>query len=69
MEKRKHVFWELTLLIGSVFVFRSLWILMDRYPFFNSNNNLWFFFVIGILMTAIGFYKVVHADKSKTKYH
>ena len=63
MEKRKHVFWELTLLIGSVFVFRSLWIIMDRIEFFNTKSNLWIFFVIGIAMTAIGFYKIVHSDR------
>ncbi len=68
MEKRKHVFWELTLLLGSVFVFRSLWILMDRYSFFNTNNNLIIFLVIGIIMTAIAFYKIVHSDRLFRKH-
>jgi len=63
MEKRKHVFWELTLLIGSVFVFRGLWTLMDRIPFFMTNKNLIIFFIIGILMTGIGFYKIVHSER------
>jgi len=67
MEKRKHIFWELTLLLGSVFVFRSLWIIMDRIDFFNSELNLWVFFVIGILMTSIGFYRVIHADRRMGK--
>ncbi|MEK6792743.1 MAG: hypothetical protein AABX96_04380 [Nanoarchaeota archaeon] len=68
MEKRKHVFWELTLLIGSVFVFRSLWILMDNIEFFNTNNNLIIFLIIGIFMTAIGFYRIVHADRRFMKH-
>lgn len=69
MEKRKHVFWELTLLIGSVFVFRGLWTIMDRIPFFGTNSNLWIFFFIGIIMTALGFYKIVHSDKGWAKRH
>jgi len=68
MEKRKHVFWELTLLIGSVFVFRSLWILMDRIDFFNTEINLWVFFVVGVLMTGIAFYRIVHADRRFVKH-
>ena len=68
MEKRKHVFWELTLLIGSVFVFRSLWIIMDRIEFFNTELNLWMFFVIGIIMTSIAFYRIVHADRRFVKH-
>lgn len=69
MEKRKHVFWELTLLIGSVFVFRTLWIIMDRTPFFNTWNNLWTFLVVGIVLTALGFYQIVHSDKGWAKSH
>ncbi len=69
MEKRKHIFWELTLLLGSVFVFRSLWILMDRIPFFMTNKNLIIFLIIGIVMAVIGFYKIVHADNGLMKGH
>lgn len=69
MEKRKHVFWELTLLLGSVFVFRGLWTLMDRIEFFMSNENLIIFLILGILMTAVGFYKIVHSDKGWAKRH
>ena len=68
MEKRKHIFWELTLLIGSVFVFRSLWILMDKIDFFNTNVNLWVFLVIGILLTSVAFYRIVHADRKFVKH-
>jgi len=69
MEKRKHIFWELTLLIGSVFVFRGMWTLMDRIPFFMSNSNLLIFLTLGILMTGIGFYKIIHSDKGWAKRH
>ncbi|MBM3231960.1 hypothetical protein FJZ21_01100 [Candidatus Pacearchaeota archaeon] len=69
MEKRKHVFWELMLIIGSVFVFRSLWILMDRIDLFNSGKSLIIFFFVGVVLTGIGFYKIVHSDKGWGKRH
>ena len=68
MEKRKHVFWELTLLIGSVFVFRSLWIIMDRIEFFNTYLNLIVFLIIGVIITGIAFYRIVHADRRFVKH-
>ncbi len=69
MEKRKHIFWELTLLVGSVFVFRCLWILMDKIPFFNTTKNLLLFLVIGMIMVAWGFYKIIHSDNGLIKGH
>ena len=69
MEKRKHIFWELTLLLGSVFVFRSLWILMDRVPFLMTNKSLFILLIIGIAMVAMGFYKIIHSDKGLIKGH
>ena len=68
MEKRKHIFWELTLILGSVFVFRSLWILMDRNELFNTTNSLWAFLFIGLILTGIGFYRIVHADRRYAKH-
>jgi hypothetical protein len=65
MEKRKHIFWELILLVGGVFVFRSMWHLMDSNPFFDTIFGLWLFLIVGITMTSIGFYKIVHSDGSE----
>ena len=69
MEKRKHIFWELTLLFGSVFVFRSLWIFMDRIPFFMTTKNLIIFLIIGMVMVVVGLYKIIHADNGLMKGH
>lgn len=68
MEKKKHIFWELTLLIASVFVFRGLWILMDQIDFFNTSNNLVIFTIIGFLLTGISLYRIVHADRKYAKH-
>jgi len=32
MKLQQHIYYELLLIIGSVFVFRGLWTLMDRVP-------------------------------------
>jgi uncharacterized membrane protein YczE len=66
MEKRKHIFWELILLVGGVFVFRSMWHLMDRVPFYDTDFGLWLFLIVGTFLTAIGFYRIVHADRGKS---
>jgi len=31
MKEQYHIFWELILVIASVFIFRSLWLLLDTY--------------------------------------
>ena len=62
MKKSKHVFWETLLIIGSVFVFRSLWLLMDEVPILSENSVLGIFLMIGLVMTGIGFYRISHAD-------
>lgn len=69
MEKRKHVFWELLLLIASVFVFRGLWLILDRTLWFNTIESLWVSVIFGVIIFGIALYKIVHADKFKSKYH
>ena len=61
MKKSKHVFWETFLIIGSVFVFRSLWLLMDEIPVLSQRQVLGVFLVIGLIMTGVGYYRIVHA--------
>ncbi len=41
---------EIILIIASVFIFRSLWHLLDTIPFFNKVPVLIFTFVIGFLI-------------------
>jgi hypothetical protein len=31
MKEHYHIIWEITLLVASVFIFRSVWLLMDTY--------------------------------------
>lgn len=61
MKKRKHVFWETLLILGSVLVFRGLWHLMDKVPALDEVSFLTFSLVAGLVMTGIGFYRMAHA--------
>jgi len=60
MKKRKHVFWETILILGSVLVFRSLWLLMDKVPFLSDKSVLIISFLLGLFLTGIGFYRMAH---------
>lgn len=48
MKEQYHIFWELVLVIASIFIFRSIWLLLDMY--FQS-NFLIPLFIIGILLS------------------
>lgn len=60
MKKRKHVFWETLLIIGSVLVFRGLWHLMDKVPFMDEPYFLAFSFFTGLVLMGLGFYRMAH---------
>ena len=62
MEKGKHIFWESILIVASVLVFRSLWLLIDQVPFLSQPNVLVISFVIGMVFAGIAYYRLVHAD-------
>lgn len=68
MEKRKHIFWEILLLIASVFVFRGAWILMDTYSLFNTIEILWLSVIIGCILFGIALSRIVHADRKFMKH-
>jgi len=53
MRFTKVIIGEMILLIASVFVFRSLWLLLDEYL---GYSNLLVMLVIGLVFTAIGLY-------------
>ncbi|MEK6824327.1 MAG: hypothetical protein AABX12_00505 [Nanoarchaeota archaeon] len=61
MKKRKHVFWETLLVLGSVLVFRGLWHLMDTIPFMDSVPFLIASFFVGLILFGIGVYRMAHA--------
>lgn len=48
MKEQYHIFWELILVIASVFIFRSGWLLLDTY--FGS-SLLIPFLIVGILLS------------------
>ena len=62
MKPIKHVIWELVLLLASVLIFRSLWLLMDSVVDFNSTGFLVSSFIVGVVLTGLAFKKLVHAD-------
>jgi len=51
MHERWHVVWELILIVGSVLIFRSIWLLLD----INFGNR-----ALGLLL-ALGFVLVIPA--------
>ena len=61
MKKRKHVFWETLLILGSVLVFRSMWLLMDEVPLLSARPVLVVSFFVGLVLTGLGFYRMAHA--------
>ncbi len=48
MKEQYHIFWELILVVASVFIFRSGWLLLDTYF---GNTLLIPFFIVGILLS------------------
>lgn len=47
---KKLLLSEIFLMIGSVFIFRSLWNLMDKNPFFNEFSILVIVLVLGFVI-------------------
>lgn len=64
MHEGLHVVWELVLIVGSVFVFRSVWMLLDGYL---GNGSLWLLLVIGFVFAVPALYVLNnHAEKEYT---
>lgn len=49
----KIILLELLLIIGSVFLYRSLWGWLDKCPWLNTEAGLTFSLIFGILITAV----------------
>jgi hypothetical protein len=62
MKPIRHVIWEIVLILASVLIFRSLWLLMDSVIDFNSTEFLIVSFIIGVSFSALAFRRLVHAD-------
>ena len=62
METFKHIILELILVVSGVFVFRSLWHLMDIIPIFNQVYTHIILLVVGIVFSVYAVNKLTHAD-------
>jgi hypothetical protein len=49
MKEQYHIFWELILIVASIFIFRSVWLLLDLYV----GSSYLVLFLIGGLLLAI----------------
>jgi hypothetical protein len=50
------ILWEIVLIIGSVPLFRSLWMLFDRISFMNQNAGIILSFAGGIIMCIVSLF-------------
>ncbi|MBN1570590.1 MAG: hypothetical protein JXA73_22290 [Acidobacteria bacterium] len=63
--KRNPVFWEMVLLIGSIPVFRGLWMLCDAVDFLNSHKGVAVSFCVGILLCVVALF-ALNRDSGKS---
>ena len=47
----KHVSAEIILIIASVLIFRSLWMLLDMIAFMHDNLTLWVSLIVGVAVS------------------
>jgi len=53
MKSKMLVISEVALIIASVFVFRSLWLLLDKISIMNETRMLWLTLFLGGIITAL----------------
>jgi len=58
MKLKSILFYELILILSSVFIFRGLWVLLDRIPFMHHDGAQYLSVVIGITLTIISLIKL-----------
>lgn len=63
MKSNKLVFAEMTLIIGSVFIFRSLWMLLDKISFTHETRVLWLLLFLGGIITVLTLSWIAKQDK------
>ena len=59
------VFWEMLLIIGSIPVFRSVWMLFDKTGYFNTLPGIIASFVVGLIVCVGGLYYLNEQAKNK----
>ncbi|MDG6221071.1 MAG: hypothetical protein QCI38_06440 [Candidatus Thermoplasmatota archaeon] len=62
MKSREFIIWELILVLASVLVFRSLWMLMDRVELLNDSTMLVLMLFMGVALSIPALYKLTHKD-------
>ncbi len=63
MKINKLVFAEMTLIIGGVFIFRSLWMLLDKISFTHETRVLWLLLFLGCIITFLTLSWIAKQDK------
>ena len=65
MKNSRHlIFWEMTLLVASVLVFRGLWLLLDTIEWLSRPAGLWAALAVGMIAAAVAL-AVVNRASSK----
>lgn len=59
IKRNMKLLYELVLIISGVFVFRSLWTLMDGIEFFNRIPVHIILFVLGVMLSVYSLHKIV----------
>lgn len=59
------VFWEIVLILGSIPVFRSIWILCDRSDFLSGNLGLLLSLAVGFIVCVIALIALNHKGKKQ----
>ncbi|MBN1972411.1 MAG: hypothetical protein JW787_02135 [Sedimentisphaerales bacterium] len=63
-QKKSHiVFWEMVLLIGSIPVFRGVWMIFDRLDFMNGVTGIVLSLAAGIVLCIIALLGMNNTDK------
>ncbi len=60
MRFAKIILGEMILLVASVFVFRSFWLMLDEYF---GNSNLLAMLIVGVIFTIVGSFVLNHEVK------
>ncbi|OHB59203.1 MAG: hypothetical protein A2167_07440 [Planctomycetes bacterium RBG_13_46_10] len=58
MISKKLILLEIALIFGSVLIFRSMWILLDRIPLMNNSLVLWISLVLGVIITILALFYI-----------
>ena len=62
MKKVKHIILELVLIFSGVFVFRSLWTLMDSISLLNEIYVHIALLIVGTFLSIVAIHKLTHID-------